>query len=130
MAKKGFLNYIVLLLGLAIVILAAIMYFLNESNYSKYNSKTKGDVAVYLGDIGNKTPVIKYNVGDKEYRLVDSSHIVSSLQNKSVTIFYNNKNPQEAKIYDNFQIWGIPLSILVIGIFFIIFGYIILKSKN
>ncbi len=130
MAKKGLLNYAVLLLGLAIVVLAAIMYFVKESNYNKYNIKTKGDIATYLGKIGNKTPVIKYKIGNKEYRLVDSSHIISSMQNKSVTIFYNSKNPQEARIYDNFQVWGIPLSIFIIGIFFIIFGYIILKSKN
>ncbi len=130
MAKKGLLNYAVLLLGLAIVVLAAIMYFVKESNYSNYNSKTRGDVATYLGKIGSKVPVIKYKVANKEYRLIDSSHIVSSMQNKSVTIFYNSYNPQEAKIYDNFQVWGIPLSIFIIGVFFIIFGYIILKSKN
>lgn len=127
MKNRGLLAYVMLGFGILVIIISAYLYYQNIKNYNLYEGKTKGNISEYIGSIDNKIPVIKYVVDDKKYELVDSSRIVNSMQNKSVKILYKIDNPIDAKIYDDYQIWGVPLSIFIVGVFCSLFGFIIFK---
>jgi len=127
MKNRGLLAYVMLGFGILVIIISAYLYYKNIQNYNQYEGKTKGNISEYIGNIDNKIPVIKYKVDDKKYELVDSSRIVNSMQNKSVKILYKIDNPIDAKIYDDYQIWGVPLSIFIVGVFCSLFGFIIFK---
>ena len=49
------------------------------------------------------------------------------MQNKEIKVLYMTDEVDDARIYDDYQIWGIPLSIFIVGVFCSIFGFIIYK---
>ncbi len=49
------------------------------------------------------------------------------MQNKEFTIVYMKNDAEDARIYDNYQVWGVALSVFIIGVFCAIFGFIIFK---
>jgi hypothetical protein len=50
------------------------------------------------------------------------------MQNKEITIVYMKNDVEDARIYDNYQVWGVALSVFIIGVFCAIFGFIIFNK--
>lgn len=127
MKNKGLLASSMLIFGVLVILFSIYFYFDKSSQFNKYDGETKGKIIEYIGTLHNKTPVIKYLVDEKEYTLIDSSKVVNSMQNKEIKVLYMKNNIEDARIYDDYQIWGVPLSIFIVGVFCSIFGFIIYR---
>ena len=129
MNKKNKLAFAMLGISSVFILFSAFFYFAKKSAFTEYDGKTKANIIKYMGDINHKVPVLSYIVDGKDYTLVDINLTIKSMQNRTITLLYKLNNPSDAKIYDNFQVWGIPLAIFIIGILSFIFGLIIYKSR-
>jgi hypothetical protein len=127
MKNKGLLASSMLIFGIVVILFSIYFYLDKSSQFNKYDGETKGKIIEYIGTLHNKTPVIKYSVDEKEYTLIDSSKVVNSMQNKEIKVLYMKNNIEDARIYDDYQIWGVPLSIFIVGVFCSIFGFIIYR---
>ncbi len=129
MKNKGFLASSMLIFGVLIILISIYLYFYNSNEFSKYDGETKGKIVEYIGSIHSRIPVIEYKVKDKseKYILIDSSRAVNSMQNKEIKVLYMLDDIKDARIYDDYQIWGVPLSIFIVGVFCSIFGLIIYR---
>jgi hypothetical protein len=45
-------------------------------------------------------------------------------------VLYDSVNPSKASTYDSYQVWGIPLSIGIVGSFIFLFGIIFYRLEN
>lgn len=127
MKNRGVLAYVMLAFGIFVIIISGYLYYDNIQKYESYEGETRGNIVEYIGSINDKIPVLKYEVNKEKYKLIDSSRTISSMQNKSIKILYKLENPEIAKIYDDYQIWGVPLSIFIVGVFCALFGFIIYR---
>lgn len=127
MKNRGILASSMLIFGILTILFSIYLYFQKSNQFSKYDGETKGKIVEYIGTLHDKIPVIEYKVKSKSYVLIDSSKAVNSMQNKEIKVLYMTENEEDARIYDDYQIWGIPLSIFIVGVFCSIFGFIIFK---
>jgi len=127
MKNKSFLSSAMLIFGILTMLASAYIYYAKSEQFSSYDGETRGKIIEYIGNISNKIPVISYKVNDEKYILIDSSKAISSMQNKEFTIVYMKNDAEDARIYDNYQVWGVALSVFIIGVFCSIFGFIIFK---
>ena len=127
MKNRGILASSMLIFGILTILFSIYLYYYNSNQFTKYDGETKGKIVEYIGTIHDKIPVIKYEVDKKNYVLIDSTKAVNSMQNKEIKVLYMTDEVDDARIYDDYQIWGIPLSIFIVGVFCSIFGFIIYK---
>jgi len=127
MKNKSFLSASMLIFGIITILASIYIYYDKSKQFAEYDGETKGQILEYIGSISNKIPVISYKVSSESYILIDSSKAINSMQNKEITVLYKSDNVTDARIYDNYQVWGVALSIFIIGVFCAIFGFIIFK---
>lgn len=105
------------------------LWLLNQ-NYSdkKYDGvKSRGKVVSYKPNPeGVNSAIIEFYTKDSTLiSFQDNNPSLSTRQKKELDIIYQPLNPKNAIIYDPYDIWGVPLSIAIVGIFLIIFGLVI-----
>ena len=130
---KDIISLLTLAIGIASIAYGLFLYL--DSGSSFENSKiVDGSVTNYVKTAENtNVPVIEYTADSVIYTLVYNETIGTYPKENRVKIRYNFNNPKEAEIYESYIEFGIPMSIITIGIIILLFGgtmyYFSSKSK-
>lgn len=124
---KDYLAISTIIFSLITIVIAISLYFHNQSKLIPNANKTEGKIIGYEDntdvDSYYKLPKIRFIVNRKDAIIfTNDKYILSNVKNNKVIVIYNLDNPSEAMIYEGYLIWGIPLSILIIGIMTLGFG--------
>lgn len=123
---KDTISKITILIGMIVIGYSVFVYFESKDNYVNYEI-TSGKVVNYTKNSdGVNVPVIKYVVKKDTYELINRYEIGTYPKENRVHVEYNKDNPEEAKLYESYKNFGIPVSIGTIGFMILTFGLIML----
>ena len=97
--------------------------------------EARGTIVSYEMIDGKRVANIEFYTKDSTLvSFKDSDSRLITRQKKELDIIYPDNNPEMAVVYDPYDIWGIPLSIMIVGLFIAMFGLVInlvtRKRKN
>lgn len=131
--KKDRIASYTIIFGILLFVFSIGYYLYNNSLLIEDGEITSGKIIGYKdldSDDNFKNPVVEFMVGDKKIQFVNSDYILTYVKNNKVYVMYSKSNYKEAMIYEGYLVWGVPLSIAIIGILTSIFGYIIFVFRN
>lgn len=123
---KDIISKITIIIGILVIGYSVFLYFDSKDNYNNYEI-TSGKVVNYSKNAdGVNVPIIKYIVAKDTYELINNFEIGTYPKENRVHVEYNKDNPSEAKLYESYKTFGIPVSIATIGFMILTFGLIML----
>lgn len=123
-----------LYIGGAIFILFGV-WLLNQNMEGKdfEGLEARGKIVSYDMVDGRRAATIEFYTQDSTLiSFQDFDARLITRQKKELDVIYPVNSPEKAVVYDPYDIWGIPLSIMIVGLFIAMFGLVInlITRKN
>jgi hypothetical protein len=115
------------IVGFAMIGLGLYIWLDNRTGLEVYDAQTDGRVIKYVGPITNKLPVVEYYLPSSTLTFIDSTASLSERTKRETAVIYNSENPKVAMMYDPYDVWGVPLSIAIVGFFINLFGFVLFR---
>ncbi len=118
-------------LGVALLIWSVMIYQDAKIKF-EHKEMTRGYIIKYIDTKDNKRiPVIGFEtIGGESRTFADRTPLLSTRQKKEMFIAYNPKNLDEVLVWDEFESERVPMSIAMIGVVLLAFGFIIFRVRN
>lgn len=123
---KDTISKITILIGMLVIGYSVFVYFESKDDYDNYEIISGKVVNYTKNSDGVNVPVIKYIIEKDTYELINHNEIGTYPKENRVHVEYNKDNPKEAKLYESYKNFGIPISIGTIGTMILTFGLIML----
>lgn len=129
MAKNKLSSIVVFmyLIGFGFMAFSFKFWLDNKAEVEPYDLETTGRVIKYVGPLTNKNPVVEYYLPSSTLTFIDSTASLSEKTKRETAVRYNSEDPTKAIMYDPYDVWGIPLSIGIVGFFINLFGFVLYR---
>jgi len=140
--KFSLSSFVAILLGTLLIIASVIALIFNFNNLPENKAKTRGEILEFHVPVSNNKEYNSANLveffdtkGNSNTFLYNADNQINYKENKKskkfeVDVYYNKANPSNAIIYDGYMLLGVPLSVAIIGFFFVVFGFVIRKYEK